>query len=398
MQKERVELFEEQRSLPPAGRTSSMGGALRAGAGIVRVMSLGISVFALIFMLCCFLVGFERADSAAPPAADTTPAAPVVQPTDEDRFFDRLGELLGSVVGGQTTPVDAETAVPGETQPPLTPEQLYQFDYDAVPQGQTAIRPYDMSLLSLGESYIYNSTSYTPAVTQLLQQGKLPTLENLGVSVLPADAPVVLIVHTHGTEAYSPQGAVAYDGVSELARSSDISENVVAVGAVMAETLNSLGIKTLHCEIMHDRESYRDSYSRSAATVKQYLEKYPSIKYVIDLHRDSVTDAAGALLRPVTVVDGKAVAQVMCVVGSDESGANYSNWQENLAFALKFRRELNGQYQNISRPVCLRPSAYNQQYAPVSLLLEVGASGNYLSEAKEAARLCALTLADMIKN
>ncbi len=396
MQKERVELFEEQRSLPPT-RESAARGALRAGAGVVRVISLGISVFALIFMLCCFMVGFERTDATLPPAADTT-ADTSAPSADQDKFFDRLEQLLDSVVSGQTKPADTETVTPPETQPPLTSEQLYEFDRDAVPEGETAILPYDMSLLSLGESYIYNSTSYTPSVTQLLQQGKLPTLENLGASVLPADAPVVLIVHTHGTEGYSPEGAVAYDGVSELARSSDITENVVAVGAVMAETLNSLGIKTLHCQVMHDKESYRDSYSRSAATIKQYLAQYPSIKYVIDLHRDSVTNAAGDLLRPVTVVDGRAVAQVMCVVGSDESGADYPGWQENLAFALKFRRELNGKYGNISRPVCLRPSAYNQQYAPVSLLLEVGCSGNYLSEAKEAARLCALTLADMIKN
>ena len=395
MQKERVELFEEKRSLPPPPRQG--GRVTRAGAGIVRVISLGMSVFALIFMMCCFFVGFERSDASEPSAADTTPAPPAVLPTDEDRFFDRLGELLGSVVSGTTPPPETDATTPADTQPPLTPEQLYEFDHSAVPEGHTAILPYDMSLLSLGESYIYNSTSYTPAVTQLLQQGKLPTLENLGASVLPADAPVVLIVHTHGTEAYSPEGAVAYDGVSELARSSDIAENVVAVGAVMAETLNSLGIKTLHCRVMHDRESYRDSYSRSAATVKQYLKEYPSIKYVIDLHRDSVTNAEGALLRPVTIVDGKAVAQVMCVVGSDEGGADYPGWQENLSFALKFRRTLNGEYQNISRPVCLRPSAYNQQYAPVSMLLEVGCSGNYLSEAKEAARLCAITLADMIK-
>ena len=174
-------------------------------------------------------------------------------------------------------------------------------------------------------------------------------------------------------------------------------ESVVAVGQAMADVLDGRGISTLHCEIMHDVQSYRDSYSRSAATIKEYIDKYPSIKYVIDVHRDSVSDSSGALLRPVTLVNGNvAAAQVMCVVGSDAGGTACPRWQENLSFALRLRSALNSSYGNICRPVCLRGSAYNQQYAPVSLLLEIGASGNYLDEALEAGRLCADALADLI--
>jgi stage II sporulation protein P len=148
---------------------------------------------------------------------------------------------------------------------------------------------------------------------------------------------------------------------------------------------------------MHDRESYKDSYIRAASTIAGYLAKYPTIQYVIDLHRDSLTSGDGSLIRPVTVVDGVPTAQVMCVVGSDYNGTDYSNWQDNLSLALKFRSALNEKYENISRPVYLRSSAYNQQYAPLSMLLEIGASGNSLSEAKNAAVLAAEVLADIIK-
>ncbi len=401
MQKERVELFEEPKMLGSGKRGTTLGDIGRAGRGFMRLTALGMSIFSLIFILCCFFVGFDMADNAHDTGSvqTTLPSQNGDVTGPPPGGADNAGASSGSQSPAEGTGQDTSAPDAADRNPAsvLTLEQLYAFDASKVPSGETAIIPYDLSLPSLGKTYIYNNTSYSPDVAELLYYGKLPTLESLGAAVKPTGAPVVLIVHTHGTEAYSPEGAVSYDGVSELARSSDITENVVSVGAVMAEILNSKGISTLHCTVMHDKQSYRDSYSRSAETVKKYLEQYPTIKYVIDVHRDSVTNKDGALLRPVTVADGKAAAQVMCVVGSDEGGADYPNWQDNLSFALKLRDALNDRYDGISRPVCLRPSAYNQQYAPVSILLEVGASGNYLSEAKEAARLCAEVLADIIK-
>ena len=117
---------------------------------------------------------------------------------------------------------------------------------------------------------------------------------------------------------------------------------------------------------------------------------------MIDLHRDSVVKSTGELVRPVTAVDGEAVAQVMCVVGSDWGGQENPNWQGNLSLALKLREELNQKYQNLCRPAYLRASTYNQELAPYSLLLEVGASGNSLAEAKRSASLIADALAKFI--
>jgi stage II sporulation protein P len=98
----------------------------------------------------------------------------------------------------------------------------------------------------------------------------------------------------------------------------------------------------------------------------------------------------------VTVVDGEAVAQVMCVVGSDASGASHSGWRRNLALAARLRNALNAEYGNLCRPVYVKKSAYNQQYAPASLLLEIGASGNSQAEAERAAALIAEQIAKLL--
>ena len=243
----------------------------------------------------------------------------------------------------------------------------------------------DMSLLSYGKHYIYNDTELTPNVAALASTN----LKNLYQN----DKPLVLVIHTHATESFMPEGATYYVDDGELARSHDTNENMIAIGNEFVRVLEENGIPTLHCVILHDKESYRESYNRAAESIEKYLREYPSIKYVFDLHRDSIMRSSGELISAVTSVSGESVAQVMPVIGS-----GYTDWEENLIFALKLRDRLNGNYTNLCRPVCLRESSYNQGLSEISVLLEIGTSGNSLSEAKKAACLTAKAIAEIIKN
>ena len=273
---------------------------------------------------------------------------------------------------------------------------IYDFDYSKVPDGETAVIPMDLSLSSYGASYIYNSTGYTPNAAALMAS-KLSFLDG-PLYISSKKEPLVLILHTHATETYLEDGAISYkEDASEMARSDDTAKNVVAVGETIAKILNENGIPTLHCTLLHDKLQYKDSYLRAEETIKQYLREYPSIKLVIDLHRDAVIKSTGEIVRPVTEVNGNATAQVMCVVGSDWGGEECPNWEGNLSLALQLRQRLNDKYTSLCRPTYLRPSTYNQELAPYSLLLEIGASGNSLAEAKRAATLVASELVAIIK-
>ncbi len=310
--------------------------------------------------------------------------------------YNNIFDVTDGILLPSKDPDDSDTVVVPDNDTPPQKDNIYDFDYSAVPEGETAIIPMDLSLSSNGSAYIYNSTGYTPDLKALLAADF--TTANKPSYISNTNSPLVLIVHTHGTESYSKDGAISYlDNGSEIARSENTSENVVAVGAVMAEILNKNGIPTLHCTIMHDRIQYKDSYARAEETIKQYLAKYPSIKLVIDLHRDAVIKSTGELVRPVTEVNAEATAQVMCVVGSDWGGDACPAWQNNLSLALKLRDSLNAKYVNLCRPTYLRASTYNQELAPYSLLLELGASGNSLAEAKRAAALVAQELLPLIK-
>ena len=86
------------------------------------------------------------------------------------------------------------------------------------------------------------------------------------------------------------------------------------------------------------------------------------------------------------------------MVGSTWGGEENPNWEGNLALALQLRKQLNEVYGNLCRPPYLKSSTYNQELAPYSLLLEVGACGNSLQEAKRSALAVAGELAKLIEN
>ena len=342
---------------------------------------------------------------------------PLIEELSLRAFADRVGDFFVSIGFGQggnlkdnltessdtsdgsSNTDNLETNRNDNNNPPSTDvgatiKGLYDFDYSLVPDGHTPIIPMDLSLKSYGSLYINNETGYTPNIGALIGKNlkKGNGYEYLSVS----SGPLVLIIHTHGTEGYSDDGAISCPDGNEYSRSNDTSKNVVAVGATIAEILNRSGVPTAHCTIMHDSIQYKDSYTRAEETIKKYLEEYPTIRLVIDVHRDAIVKSNGDIVRPVTEYNGEAAAQVMCVVGSDWGGDNYSNWENNLALALKLREGLNEKCENICRPVNLRSSTYNQEFAEYSLLIEVGAGGNSLSEAIRSAELVAEQLVKLM--
>jgi stage II sporulation protein P len=97
---------------------------------------------------------------------------------------------------------------------------------------------------------------------------------------------------------------------------------------VLAEELNSRGIVTIQDTVMHDKNDYSNAYTNSKKSVTEYLKQYPTIKYVIDLHRDAVFTSDGTNQKPVTTINGQQVAQVMLVVGTNQGGANHPTEEE----------------------------------------------------------------------
>lgn len=242
---------------------------------------------------------------------------------------------------------------------------------------------------SYNKVYMKNNTGLSINIKNLLNS-------KLSFKIEKNTQPQVLIVHTHTTETFLETDAKTY-GVNHSSRTTNNNKNMAAIGAIIAKKLNDAGIKTLHDKTQHDYPQYNGSYSRSAKTVNSYLNKYKSIKIVLDLHRDSVTVSGNDKAKLVTKINGKKAAQVMLVMGSQSGSVkNHPNWQENLKLAFKLQQTMENKYPTLARPLTLASSRYNQSLSKGALLMEFGTDMNSLDEAKYSAELVADSLITLL--
>ena len=239
-----------------------------------------------------------------------------------------------------------------------------------------------------GAGSIKNNTRQTAADIAAEIANPLP------VAIEPnSPDPQVLVMHTHATEDYRLSAGLWFSP-GDGARSTDRSINMCAVGRVVADTLNAAGINTLHDETLNDYPSYTGSYANSRAVVQQYLAQYPSIKVVLDVHRDAIESESGSRYAPVCTVEGRQAAQVMIICGCDNgTTVQLPNWRQNLRFAAAWERSMEGMYPGFTRPVLFSYRFYNQDLTTGSLLIEIGGHGNNLNEALYAGQLAAKGLA-----
>ena len=261
-----------------------------------------------------------------------------------------------------------------EEQPQLTPSDQSEGIVEMTGAGTK-----DGKYLYEGEVYVYNRTSFD-LDSSVLRAGT--------VDVDLGEGPQILIVHSHGSEAYSQYDGDTYEE-SDPYRTTDCTHNVVKVGEEIATVLRAYGFQVIHDTTLFDYPSYNEAYDRSQAAVEQWLEEYPTIQVVLDVHRDALEGSDGEIYKMVSQEAGEKVAQVMLVVGSSGGGAEFPRWKDNLAFAVLLQRNLVKGYESLARPIVLRNSRYNQQLLPGSVLVEVGGHGNTLTEAIAGARLWA---------
>lgn len=250
-----------------------------------------------------------------------------------------------------------------------------QYDSEAAEQPNIVTKP--VTTPSSNSIAVNNKTEYAVDAAALLSQP-------VNIS-LTGDSPAVLIIHTHGSEAYMPDGSDTYTE-SDPYRTQDKDYSVIRVGDELAAELAKNGIAFIHDRSTYDFPSYQGAYTRSCASIQAYLKEYPSIKIVIDLHRDAIHAADGTVYRTIAQVGDTTCAQVMLVMGTNSSGLEHPNWRENFSLAVKFQNEMNTLYPSLAKPIELSPYRFNQQATTGSLLVEVGCTGNTLQESLDAAR------------
>ncbi len=260
-----------------------------------------------------------------------------------------------------TVPSTAPTTTP-TTQPTTPPTEPPELPYDPRP-GLPVFTRADKGYIDM--QYASNC-SQRPDIGQLLERRLELDLDN--------GQPAVLIVHSHATECFTKGEGEVFDCHAQF-RSKDTNYNMVSIGDALAAQLEAAGIQVIHDRTLHDYMNYDGAYDSSRRSVQEYLELYPSIQVVLDLHRDALQNPDGSYAAPVVTIDGQEAAKFSIVMGS--TGTYYlPNWKTNLSFALKLNVLMEQEAPGIVRQVTLRNSRYNQDLSPNYVLIECGSAGN----------------------
>jgi stage II sporulation protein P len=215
---------------------------------------------------------------------------------------------------------------------------------------------------------------------------------------ISSDAPQVLIIHTHTTEAFIASENGRYDPTAAT-RDTDRERSVVRVGGEIEKYLTKNGIKTIHDTNYYDYPVFDGAYTRSLAATQEYLEKYPSIKVVLDIHRDIIQESDGTRLRPTVKISGKNAAQIAIVAacGEPDSSLTVPQLRQNYTLALRIQQQLVHSYPGLARPLELVDKQYNQQACPGSLMVEIGTDVSSLDEAVFSGQLFGQAVSQVLK-
>ena len=224
------------------------------------------------------------------------------------------------------------------------------------------------------------------------------TLENKAdLNIIDKSQPTVLIFHTHTTEAYEVLDRGWYS-TDFPTRSKNSNTSVVRVGVAIQQRLEAAGFVVLHDTQIHDL-SYNGSYAHSRISVDNYKSKYPSLKVIIDVHRDGIQQSDGTKIKPVTSINGKKASQIMIITGcQDGKVTEFPDWQQNLVFALQLQKKAEDLYPGLMRPVFFAPRKYNMDTSHCGVLLEVGSDANTLEEAVYSGGLIGNSLAALMND
>lgn len=200
--------------------------------------------------------------------------------------------------------------------------------------------------------------------------------------------PVVYIYNTHQTEEYDITNPLDYS----------VKPNVMIASYILREKLSNLGIPSVvETNNMKDfltknNYKYNMSYHASEYFARLKTKEYPSIKYLIDIHRDSL-----GLNSTLYIDNDTSYARILYVTGLE-----HTTKENNIGFAEELNAITERLYPGLSRGISYKDETpihgvYNQNLNGKSILIEVGGVENKIEEVNNTMTSLARVIYEYIK-
>lgn len=183
--------------------------------------------------------------------------------------------------------------------------------------------------------------------------------------------PLIYLYNSHQTEEYKPSTYAEFS----------VNPTVIMNNYILEDIFNKKGLKTIVEEnsikdiLNSNNWNYNYSYKASRQLLEESIIKYPSLKYFIDIHRDSLSRDKTTIS-----IDGKEYAKVIFLIGLENP-----KYQENLEFTEKINNKMNELYPGLSKGIYKKGGpgvngVYNQDFSPYTILIEIGGYENTTNE------------------
>lgn len=239
----------------------------------------------------------------------------------------------------------------------------------------------EFSKLIIDNTYKYNSNIISQAINyvvdnnnpiKLMNNEYTKYLSNVEEPVITKETlPIIYLYNSHQSEEYKPSTYIEFS----------INPTVIMNNYILEDIFNKNGLKTVVEEssikeiLNNNNWNYNYSYKASRQLLEQSIIKYPSLKYFIDIHRDSLPHDKTTIN-----INNKDYAKVIFLIGLENS-----NYEENLSFTEKINKKMNELYPGLSKGIYKKGGpgvngVYNQDFSKYTILIEIGGYENTTDE------------------
>lgn len=230
------------------------------------------------------------------------------------------------------------------------------------------------------------------AVKTLLKktyQGKMVESMKKVIKEKENQDPLIYIYNTHQTEEYTPSTFVEYSVMPTVQMNNYILEEKFEQNGY-STIVEEQNIKTV---LNEHKWNYAGSYNASRIFLEQAKKNYPTLKYFIDVHRDSLKKEATTI-----ELNNKSYAKILFIVGLENP-----NYEQNLSFTEKINNQLNEKYPGLSKGIYKKEGTgvngvYNQDFSPYTILVEMGGPENTVDEVLNTSLAFSDCFLEVIKN
>jgi stage II sporulation protein P len=200
---------------------------------------------------------------------------------------------------------------------------------------------------------------------------------------------LVYIYNTHDGEEYKDAALQEFNIVPTVKTSAYIMREVLK-----KRNINALVEENSVRDILNQNAwKYGYSYKASRILLEQAIKDNSSLKYFIDIHRDS-----SGYVNTTTSINNKMYARILFVVGRENV-----NYEKNMMMANYLNEKIKTFDTNLSRGIVLKSGpgvngVYNQDISENSILIEIGGQDNNLEEINNTIQVLGTFLADYINN